>query len=295
MAVAAAQVPIYPAYVNPSPYAYPNAYSPSLVYNNQPVIQEPVPVASEIKDNKLNTEAIEKVFGFMAKFITELKANIPAGAIPPVNIPTGAATYPGAVPVNYQPTDVKVEDVEAVFGLLKKFTTQLLANPASLAAVPTDVAPTDAAPAEAAPIEATPPAEAAPADAATLVDQYQLIDTGCTNSVGVTVPCAVRRKRSPQNVVAYNTVPFTYAAQPYTYPVAAPVTYVASEPAVTENKPKIEDIEKVFNLMAKFISELKASIPADAVNIPPVAIPSVVVPAVAIPTGPISGAAISVL
>jgi len=214
-------------------------------------------------------EAIEKVFDFMLKFISELKANIPADGIPPVNIPTGAipdaGAYSGVSP--YQPKEVKIEEIEAVFGFLKKFTAQLLANPALLAGgAPTVAAPVEVVPVEVAPVEVV-PVEAAPADAT-----YQLIDAGCKNSDGLDVPCAVRRRRSPQVPVAYNTVPLNYQPLPYT--VATPVA---------ENKPQIGDIEKVFALMAKFISELKANIPADAVNIPPVNIPSVEIPPVNIP------------
>jgi hypothetical protein len=262
--------------VQPYPSAYPVNYNAI-----QPAVTE----------NKPPTEAIEKVFGFMTKFISELKANIPADGIPPTNIP--------GVPAAYQPKEVKIEELEAVFGLLKKFTTQLLANPAALgAAAPAEAAPAEAAPAEAAPAEAAPaeaaPAEAAPSEAAPVeeapAETYQLINTGCYNNVGVSVPCALKKKRSPQEIVAvpvaYNTVPVTYVAQPLTstYPVATPVTYQGSEPAVTENKPKIEDIEKVFNFMTKFISELKANIPADAVEIPPVNIPPVNIPPVNIPS-----------
>jgi len=192
-------------------------------------------------------EAIEKVFDFMLKFISELKANIPADGIPPVNIPTGAipdaGAYSGVSP--YQPKEVKIEEIEAVFGFLKKFTAQLLANPALLAGgAPTVAAPVEVVPVEVAPVEGD----------------------------GLDVPCAVRRRRSPQVPVAYNTVPLNYQPLPYT--VATPVA---------ENKPQIGDIEKVFALMAKFISELKANIPADAVNIPPVNIPSVEIPPVNIP------------
>jgi len=223
------------------------------------------PVNAKIED-------IEKVFGLIANFVAELKANIPTDAIPPAAIPTGAIpSYPGAAPVNYQASDVNVEQIQAVFSLIQKFTAQLLANSAAVPAA----APTESAPAVvAAPIEATP-------------STYQLIEPGCRNNLGVSVPCALRRKRSPLEAVAapvvYNAVPITYVAKPltYTYPVATPVTYNAVE---LENKPKIEDVEKVFDLTADLIKGLKDAIPADSVKIPPVNIPSVNIPPVNIPS-----------
>jgi hypothetical protein len=284
--------------------------SPQEVAYNTIPYADPSAVPSAVPEPP-KFEAIEKVFDFMLKFISELKANIPADGIPPinippVNIPTGAIPT-GAIPTGaipdagaysgvspYQPKEVKIEEIEAVFGLLKKFTSQLLANPALLAggaptgaapAVPVGVVPVEAAPVEVVPVEAAPvevapvevvPVEVAPADAT-----YQLIEAGCKNSVGLDVPCAVRRRRSPQVPVAYNTLPLNYQPLPYT--VATPVTYQTSEPVVTENKPKIEDIEKVFEFMSKFIGGLKASIPADAVKIPQINIPPVNIPPVNIP------------
>jgi len=435
--VSAAEVPIYPGYVNPSfyPTVY-SPYSPSMVYSNQPVIQKVVPEESEIKDNKVNIEAVEKVFAFIGKFIGELKDNIPANAVPPVNIPTGAipagaiptgaipagaSVYTSAVPANYQPSDVKIEDVEAVFGLISKFISTLSNKEAPAAATPETATrtkrspeevkvvpttyynyaykyntlplnyaykyntlplnyasqpltyanpiadpitytasepvvtenkpniediekvfaligkfigelkaniPTGAIPAGAVPTGAIPagasvytsavPANYQPSDVKIedveavfgLITKFIATLSNKEAPAAATPEPETRTKRSPEEIKivpvnyynnAYNTVPLNYAVQPLTfaYPIADPITYTESEPvAVTENKPNIEDIEKVFALIGKFIGELRANIPADAVNIPPVNIPSVTIPpaaipAVSIPTGPISGGVIS--
>jgi len=161
---------------------------------------------------EVQIEQLEAVFGVVSKLIADLKAKYPAATIPSGAIPT----YPGAAPVNYQAN-------EAVNSLIKKITSQLLAD-------------------NAAPIESTPSTYVA-----------QLIDTSCKNSLGFGVPCALRRKRSPQEAVAapiaYNAAPLTYVGQPltYTYPVVTPITYNAYD---------LGDIEKVFDLTAKFIKKL---------------------------------------
>jgi len=203
--------------------------------------------ANQAKEAQI--EQLEAVFGVVSKLIADLKAKYPAATIPSGAIPT----YPGAAPVNYQAN-------EAVSSLIKKFTSQLLSDNA-VSAIPTypGAAPANYQANEAvnslikkitsqlladnaAPIESTPSTYVA-----------QLIDTSCKNSLGFGVPCALRRKRSPQEAVAapiaYNAAPLTYVGQPltYTYPVVTPITYNAYD---------LGDIEKVFDLTAKFIKKL---------------------------------------
>ncbi len=89
---------------------------------------------------------------------------------------------------------------------------------------------------------------AIPAAAVPLTYEAQLIDTSCKNSLGLSVPCAARRKRSPQGAVA---APIVYN------------TYTNSIPALA----RIENVEAVLDLTSKYLAQIKPYIPADALSV----------------------------
>ncbi len=129
-----------------------------------------------------------------------------------------ASTYQGNIP-----DSAKIENVKAVLDLTSEYLSQLK----GFDALPGDV-PTAAVP---------------------LTYETQLINTNCKNSLGLSVPCAVRRKRSPQELVA---APVVYS------------TYTSTIPA----SDRIENVEAVLDFTSKYLNQLKTYIPADSLSVP---------------------------
>jgi hypothetical protein len=167
-------------------------------------------------------ENVEAVLDLTSNYLGQLKANIPADAFS-VTIPTAT----GALTSTYQgnfPDSAKIENVKAVLDLTSEYLSQLK----GFDALPGDI-PTAAVP--------------------STYDEAQLINTNCKNSLGLSVPCAVRRKRSPQEVVA---APVAYN------------TYTSTNPASV----RIENVEAVLDFTSKYLNQLKTYIPADSLSVP---------------------------